>query len=204
VKGLPQEGQEIWVIAPTGASISARANEVNAEATTVEFLRNQGDVASELANGSVAIQYVTRRGVCRIDGVAHRSKVPGSIRVNHTGDVELIQRREFVRIDAMVPVTYQPMGPTGWTVETTTINVSGGGFMISGREGLRDGEICTFTLELDGEREAGPLTSDGQVVRETSGGLGISIVCIEEDERERLIRWVFARERLSRQIVKGV
>jgi hypothetical protein len=76
--------------------------------------------------------------------------------------------------------------------------------MISGREGLRDGEICTFTLELDGEREAGPLTVDGQVVRETPGGLGISITAIEEDERERLIRWVFSRERLSRQIVKGV
>jgi len=163
---------------------------------------NQGDVAAELANGSVAIQYVTRRGVCRIDGVAHRTKEAGAIRVDYTGQVELIQRREFVRIDAMVPVTYQPMGATGWTAETTTINVSGGGFMISGREGLRMDEVCTFTLHLDGEREAGPLECDGQVVRETAGGLGISITMIDEDERERLIRWVFARERLSRQIVR--
>ena len=190
------------MIAPNGASISGRAHEVNADATTVEFLRNQGDVASELANGSVAIQYVTRRGVCRIDGVAHRAKDEGAIRVDHTGSVELIQRREFVRIDAMVPVTYQPMGSGGWTAETTTINVSGGGFMISGREGLRMDEVCTFTLELDGEREAGELVCDGQVVRETPGGLGISITLIDEEERERLIRWVFARERLSRQIVR--
>jgi hypothetical protein len=28
-------------------------------------------------------------------------------------------------------------------------------------------------------------------------------VTVDEDERERLIRWVFARERLGRQIVKG-
>jgi hypothetical protein len=204
VKGLPQQGQEIWLIAPTGASVSGRAYEVNADATFVEFLGNQGDVVSELANGSVAVQYITRRGVCRIDGVAHRTKEAGALRIDHTGQVELIQRREFVRIDAMVPVTYQPMGPSGWTAETTTINVSGGGFMISGREGLRDNEVCTFTLHLDGEREAGPLECDGQVVRETAGGLGIQITTIEEDERERLIRWVFARERLSRQIVKGV
>jgi hypothetical protein len=204
VKGLPQEGQEIWLIAPTGASISARASHVDADATVVEFLMNQSDAASELANGSVAIQYVTRRGVCRIDGVAHRTKEAGTLRVDHTGQVELIQRREFVRIDAMIPVTYLPLGTGGWTAETTTINVSGGGFMISGREGLRMDEVCTFTLELDGEREAGPLECDGQVVRETAGGLGISITVIDEDERERLIRWVFARERLSRQIVKGV
>ena len=190
------------MIAPTGASVSARAYYVTADATVVEFLRNQGDMAAELANGSVAIQYTTRRGVCRIDGVAHRTKEPGAIRVEHTGRVELIQRREYVRIDAMVPVTYMPMGPTGWTTETTTINISGGGFMISGSEGLRMGEDCTFMLHLDGEREAGPLEVDGTVVRETGGGLGIQIAVIEEEERDRLIRWVFARERLSRQIVK--
>jgi hypothetical protein len=62
--------------------------------------------------------------------------------------------------------------------------------------------VCTFTLHLDGEREAGELECDGQVVRETAGGLGIQITVIDEEERERLIRWVFARERLSRQIVK--
>ena len=191
------------MISPTGASISAHALEVDSDAAVLEFLRSQGDVADELANGSVAIQYVTRRGVCRIDGVAHRTKEPGALRVDHTGQVELIQRREFVRIDAMIPVAYLPLGKGGWVAETTTINVSGGGFMISGREGLRDGEVTEFTLHLDGEREAGELVCDGQVVRETAGGLGIQITAIEEDERDRLIRWVFARERLSRQIVKG-
>ena len=204
MKGLPEQGQEIWVIAPTGASVSARAYEVNADATFLEFLANQGDVAAELANGAVALQYVTHRGICRLDGVAHRAKEPGAIRVDHTGRVELIQRREFVRINAMVPVSYQPMGPSGWTAETTTINVSGGGFMVSGKEGLREGEVCSFTLELDGEREAGPLECDGEVVREMGGGLGVRIVTIDEEERERLIRWVFERERLTRQIVRGV
>jgi hypothetical protein len=202
MKGLPVTGQEVWVIAPNGASINGRVHDVDAQATVIEFLHGQKDPAAELANGSVAVQYTNRRGVCRIDGIAHRTKYAGAIRVDHTGKVELIQRREFVRIDAMVPVTYLPLGVGGWTAETTTINVSGGGFMISGREGLRMDEFCTFTLQLDGEREAGPLECDGQVVRETAGGLGISITLIDEEERERLIRWVFARERLSRQIVR--
>jgi hypothetical protein len=204
MKGLPSEGQEIWVIAPDGVSISARAHSVDDGATVVEFKRSRRDPVAELANGSVAIQYTNRRGVCRIDGVAHRTAQPGSMRVEHTGKVELIQRREFVRVDAMVPVTYQPLGSTGWTAETTSINLSGGGFMISGREGLRLGEVCTFTLHLTGEPEVAPLEVDGTVVREMSGGLGIEITVIEDEERERLIRWVFARERLSRQIVKDL
>jgi hypothetical protein len=199
---LPVKGQEVWVIAPNGASINGRVREVGGEATVIEFLHGQTNPAAELASGSVAVQYTNRRGICRIDGVAHRTDLEGSIRVNHTGNVDLIQRREFVRIDAMVPVTYQPNGPSGVTAETTTTNVSGGGFMISGREGLNIDDEMTFTLHLDGEREAGPVEIDGKVVRETRGGLGIKIAAIEEEERERLIRWIFARERLSRQITR--
>jgi hypothetical protein len=41
----------------------------------------------------------------------------------------------------------------------------------------------------------------GRVVRETNGGLGVLIENIDESERERLVRWVFARERLNRQIL---
>lgn len=182
--------------------MSGRVYEAAEAATVVEFLRGGGDPAAELAGGSVAIQYTNRRGICRIDGLAHRTPEPAAIRIDHTGEVVLIQRREFVRIDAMVPVTYLPLGKGGWTAETTTINVSGGGFMISGREGLIMGQEMDFVLELDGEREAGPLRVAGEVMRETAGGLGIGITEIEEEERERLIRWVFARERLSRQIVK--
>jgi c-di-GMP-binding flagellar brake protein YcgR len=150
----------------------------------------------------VSIQYTNRRGVCRIDGVAHRSKDAGVLRVDHTGKVQLIQRREFVRVDAMVRATYQPLGPGGEAAETTTLNVSGGGFMISGREGLAEGEVMSFTLELDGEsRDAGELKLLGRVVRDTGGGLGVRIENIDENERERLIRWVFGRERLNRQIL---
>jgi c-di-GMP-binding flagellar brake protein YcgR len=147
----------------------------------------------------VSIQYTNRRGVCRIDGVGHQAKVPGLLRVDHKGKVQLIQRREFVRVDAMIRVTYEPIGPGGWLAETTTINVSGGGFMLSGREGLRIGEVMSFTLELGGGED--DMTVLGRVVRETSSGLGVEIENIDERERERLVRWVFARERTNRQIV---
>jgi c-di-GMP-binding flagellar brake protein YcgR len=170
--------------------------------TLLAFGADASDPVAVLAGGHVAIQYTNRRGVCRIDGEGHREPEVGVLRVDYTGKVELIQRREFVRVDAMVPVSYRPIGPGGWTAETTTTNVSGGGFMISGTEGLRMNDIMAFTVELDGDgRDAGPLEVIGRVVRETKGGLGIRVEEIEESERERLIRWVFGRERLGRQIV---
>ena len=192
------------MIAPSGAGIAARIAGVEDQQATLSFAENEANPVSMLAGGNVAIQYTNRRGVCRIDGAAHCGKHPELLRVQYTSKVQLIQRREFVRVDAMVPVTYRPIGMEGWLAETTTINVSGGGFMISGREGLNLYQEMDFTLALDGDtRDAGPLDVPGRVARETPGGLGIEITEISEEERDRLVRWVFARERLGRQIVRG-
>ena len=202
MRGLPEQGQEVYAVSPTGATINARVCGTAEKATDLTFPEAGADPIAVLAGGHVAIQYTNRRGVCRIDGVGHKAKDPAVLHVDHTGKVQLIQRREFVRVDAMVRVAYQPLGPSGWTAETTTLNVSAGGFMISGREALRIDEVMPFTVELDGDsRDAGDLEMLGRVVRETNGGLGVRIENIDERERERLIRWVFARERLSRQIV---
>jgi c-di-GMP-binding flagellar brake protein YcgR len=204
MKGLPEQGQTCFVIAPSGATLDARVEECEPSHTLLSFGAAARDPIAVLAGGNISIQYTNRRGVCRIDGVAHSHKREGILRVDHTSKIQLIQRREFVRVDAMVPVSYKPMGGTGWVAETTTVNVSGGGFMIAGREGLRIGEIRQFTLALDGDTEdAGELEVTGEVVRETDAGLGIRLLELEEAERDRLIRWVFARERLARQIVRG-
>ena len=192
------------MFSPSGASIVARVREADETSTLLSFEENENSPVSALAGGHVAIQYTNRRGVCRVDGAAGRPQGVTLLRVEHTSEVQLIQRREFVRVDAILPVTYRPMGMTGWTAETTTINVSGGGFMISGRQALRMDQVMEFTITLDGDKEQGPLDVVGKVVREMPGGLGIEITQIEERERERLIRWVFARERLSMQMVKAV
>jgi c-di-GMP-binding flagellar brake protein YcgR len=202
MRGLPEEGQEVFAVSPSGATINARVKGVGEKITDLTFPEAGSDPIAVLAGGHVAIQYTNRRGVCRLDGVGQKAKDPAVLRVGHTGKVQLIQRREFVRVDAMVRVRYQPLGPSGWTAETTTLNVSGGGFMISGREGLRIDEVMPFTVGLDGDsRDAGDLEMLGRVVRETNGGLGVRIENIDERERERLIRWVFGRERLNRQIL---
>jgi hypothetical protein len=203
MRGLPEKGQQVFVVAPSGHGTSARVYDSQDGASTLFFDDDSDDPIGMFAGSTVAIQYTNPRGICRIDGQA-QSVDTDLLRVDHTGKIELIQRREFVRIDAMVPVTYEPLELGGWKGRTTTTNVSGGGFMVSGRENLRVDDELAFTLELDGDvREAGPLSGRGRVVRETRGGLGIEITEIARIDRERLIRWVFARERLARRVVRG-
>ena len=202
MKGLPESGQQVFVVAPSGATVAARVMDRDDGSTLLAFEDGGRDPVADLAGGHVAIQYTNLRGVCRLDGQAHREPEPGVLRVDHTGKVQLIQRREYVRVDALVRATYEPYGADGALVVTSTVNVSGGGFMLSGSEGLEMGAFTDFTLELDGDTpDAGPLVVSGRVVRETSSGIGIEIERIDDRERERLIRWVFARERHSRRIV---
>lgn len=191
-------------MAPSGAAIGAHVRDAGEGATTLLFFDGDSDPIAVLAGGHVAIQYTNNRGICRVDGLARPVEGADGLRVDHTGEVELLQRREFVRIDATVRVTYEPIGAGVWTAETTTINLSGGGFMLAGHEGLLLGEKMRFVVDLDGDsRESGPLQVIGRVVRDTRGGLGVEIDEVDEAERDRLIRWLFERQRRAVQIVRG-
>jgi c-di-GMP-binding flagellar brake protein YcgR len=123
------------------------------------------------------------------------------LRVTSAGGVELVQRRDYVRVEAFVPVTYQPDGPDGWTATGHTLDVSGGGFQLAAAEGLRLGDMRRFTLELgEGEDD---VSAVAQAVRESGDvAFGMRFVEILERDRQRLVRWVFARERLARQIAR--
>jgi PilZ domain-containing protein len=195
----PRVGEAVHVITPAGATIGARVK----YASTGSFLLRIEDADSDprelLAHETVSLEFTNLRGVCRIAGTAQA--VADSLRVDTTGEAELIQRRDYYRVEAFVPVTYQPYGPDGATVTANTLDVSGGGFRIADAEGLRLWDMLRFTLEL-GEGED-PVQAVAQAVREADeDAFGMRFVEIVERERQRLVRWVFARERLARQITR--
>jgi hypothetical protein len=197
----PRIGEAVHVIAPSGAAIGARVKDAAPKSFLLRLDDSEADPRQLLADEMVSLEFTNLRGVCRILGTAEAAGDPGALRVNATGTVELIQRRDYVRVEAFVPVSYQPAGPDGWTATANTLDVSGGGFRIADAEGLRLGDMMRFTLEL-GEGEQ-PVQAVAQAVREAGHDVfGMRFVEILERERQRLVRWVFARERLARQIAR--
>jgi c-di-GMP-binding flagellar brake protein YcgR len=197
----PGLGQSVHVIAPSGASIDARVKHAGIGSLLLRLEQGESDPVELLADEAVSIEFTNRRGVCRLLGRAKAAPGGSALRVDSTGVIELIQRRDYVRVEAFVPVTYQPAGPGGWTATANTLDISGGGFRIAEAEGLLLGDMLRFTLEL-GEGEK-PLQAVGEAVREAGeGAYGMRFVEILERDRQRLVRWVFARERLARQIAR--
>ena len=198
----PGVGQAVHLIGPSGATLGARVKDTS---RTSFLLRLDEGVAGNplelLDDKLVSIEFTNRRGVCRILGTAESAGGGSALRVDATGTIELIQRRDYVRVEAFVPVTYHPDGPDGWVATAHTLDVSGGGFRIGAAEGLRLGDMRRFDIEL------GEGTDDVQAVaaavREAGeDSFGMQFVEIPERDRQRLVRWVFARERLARQIAR--
>ena len=199
-------GQDVFVIAPSGAPVSARVDDMSPKDMLLSLFSNHHNAAGPLVGNQVELQFVARRGVCRVDGEAHASRRGSNALIfQPKSEPRVIQRRGFVRVDAVIPVKYAPFGTEGHIVNTHTLDVSGGGFLLAAPEALRLGDIMRFVLDLSSAEgdDAGELSCVGKAVRQTEGGAyGIEFIDLSEDERSRMIRFVFARERLARQVTR--
>jgi c-di-GMP-binding flagellar brake protein YcgR len=197
----PGIGQAVQVIAPSGSSHDALVKDAHQTTLLLRVEGGEQDPMELLNDQAVSVEFTNLRGVCRIVGTASATAGQTALRVDASGTIELIQRRDYVRVEAFVPVTYKPYGPDGRTATAHTLDVSGGGLRLAEGEGLRLGDMTRFTLEL-GEGEQ-PVQAVAQAVREApEREFGMRFVEILERERQRLVRWVFARERLARQIAR--
>jgi c-di-GMP-binding flagellar brake protein YcgR len=105
---------------------------------------------------------------------------------------EVIQRRQFVRIETSTTVTLTRAD--GTKEKTFTLNLSGAGLLLGGPADLAMDDAVKVDIDV-GEGEV-PIHARGRVVRETSEGhKGVRIEMIEEGDRERLIHFVFERQR---------
>jgi hypothetical protein len=105
------------------------------------------------------------------------------------------QRRDAARIDLVRPVAMIPDGfQVGW-LNGFVRNVSAGGVLVAGAEALDAGDRLRLRFELDSEDDLVDLLA--RVVRtDDAWGLrGLRLEGVSERERERIVRYIFARQR---------
>jgi PilZ domain len=113
------------------------------------------------------------------------------------------QRREASRIDLVRPVAMIPDGfRVGW-LNGYTRNVSAGGVLVAGADALAEGDKLRLRFELDDEDDLVDLLA--RVVRaDDDWGLrGLRLEGVSEAERERIVRFVFARQRYALAMLRS-
>lgn len=159
-----------------------------------------GDTANIPApNDPALLEYSSAKGLVRLEGHVRR-EARELIRFAVESPGEVLQRRDFVRIDVAQPV-WVTDARDGSPRQTHAVDISGGGMLLEGLEDLREGEHVHFSLELD-PAEA-PVQGTARVVRtEGISERGLEFEAISESDRERLIHFIFDRERAARAMTR--
>lgn len=141
------------------------------------------------------LEYSSGQGLVRLRGEASREE-RDLIRFSAQAPAEILQRRDFVRLEAGQPVALtDPSG--GEPVRTHAIDISGGGMLVNGLADLDEGRRLRFHLEL-GPGEP-PVEGTARVVRtEGQEHRGLVFEAISATERQRIIHFIFDRQRADR------
>jgi hypothetical protein len=185
-------GQHVDLVLDAGSRITARVESFTEDGFVLGLFR-EPDV--RLPGLDALVEYIDHRGVHRLRGrLEPHTRERDVIRMVPSGDAELLQRREYVRVDAHAPidVSFEDRGDVE-PIGTTSVNVSASGLLLAGPSILEIGELISVALDV-GDTE--PIRCKCRVVRETQEGFkGVHIAEIDQNEQERLIRYVFQRQR---------
>lgn len=197
---LPVLRQDVVLVLANLARYGARVTRVTPDEVVLVLMLDARDPLHPGDVAPMSIEYPGPRGLVCLEG---RGTVAtyDLVRFHLDGAVDVVQRRDFVRVQVVRPLAIAPVLPDGsvgeW-VETLTVNLSGNGLLASGPEMLDIGtEVCFRIDVVAGEP---PIEGRGRVARTADdGGRGIAIEELAREPRSRLVRFIFERERIARQ-----
>jgi PilZ domain len=195
-------GQRVQVRLPHLGLLPATV-EATGGAEVVASLAVPEPRVARLRGAEVTMEWTTARGVERLLGqlelVPSRADL---VRVAVHGNIERIQRREWARVEAVVPLRIHSIEDDAGG-ETITLNLSGGGVLLKDHWRLPLG--ADVQLELIVDPAVAPVRALGRVVREAARGeKGVRIDSIARPDEERLLRYVRERERAEMRAAKGL
>jgi c-di-GMP-binding flagellar brake protein YcgR len=195
--------QHVSLVVPAvadGHPLSARVEDVTEDSITLGLFAAPAWPDGGAVGAPAHIEFTSPRGVHQLEGAV--DAVAGDLVRVRAADTRVVQRRDDVRAEAMVPATLRVGGDgEGPRVGTYTLDVSGGGFLIAGPDALAVGDRAQIALRLPDDAE--PVDVLVTVVRETERGLrGVRIDAISPADERRLVRFVFDRQRQARRMLK--
>jgi hypothetical protein len=198
-------GQHVRLTVAELGSISGQVIEVSDGHLIISlFLGESRMVPDRIEYDDVMLEYTAVRGLYRRRGTG-RFDVAGvdTMRFLPVIEAELIQRRGFARVDVAVPVSVSIDDVTP-PVVVESLDLSGSGARLHDPEDsdhLAVGRMVWVEISISDGNE--PIQARGTVLRELEDGTkGVHFDYIPEHHRDRLVRFLFERQRLMRQAGK--
>lgn len=193
---LPERGENVWLVLAAGTRIPARVLQRSPDLLTIAITVPTRPL-TEAQLRDLTLDYNNARGRMRLRGQFTTEEGEADlVCLREPRPVEVIQQRDYVRIQAARPVIVYT-GKMG-QVQSFTVDISGGGFQLAGPDMLRIGEEIRFSLALT--PGVSPVTGTGRVVRVTpQGRRAVAFESISDTDRRRLVRFIFECQRDERR-----
>lgn len=177
---------------PVGSQIPVRVFERGGDFLMLVLMLDDGEELDQAALEPLVLEYVSVRGMVRFEGQAVLQE-RDLVRFEVSAQPDVIQRREFVRVPSLQTVAVGD-DETGDWIDTRAIDLSGGGMLLSGADALELDSIVRFSLDLG--RGVGEIQGRARVVRaDEQGRRALVFEQISQEDRQRLIHFVFTRQR---------
>jgi hypothetical protein len=185
-------GSEGKLTTPLGEHIPVRVFERGGDFLMLVLMLDDGEELSREAVEPLVLEYVSARGVVRFEGQAVLQE-RDLVRFEVSSAPEVTQRREFVRVPAVQSVALGDEG-SSVTLDGKALDLSGGGMLLSGADRLELDSVVRFSLSLGADGR--DIEGRARVVRaDDQGRRALVFEQISADDRQRLIHFVFERQR---------
>ncbi len=187
-------GKQGKLTTPVGGHIPVRVFERGGDFLMLVLMLDDGKELGHDVLEPLVLEYVTPRGVVRFEGQALLQE-RDLVRFEVSAAPEITQRREFVRVPSVQSVV---LGAETGTVKIDgkALDLSGGGMLLTGADGLEAESVVRFSLSLGAG--APEIEGRARVVRaDEEGRRALVFEQISADDRQRLIHFVFERQRAA-------
>ncbi len=193
---LPERSDPVTVVRTSGERVQARVAERDNNGLLVALMFRAERPFGPGSLDELVLEFTNTRGRIRLQG-AVTLEDRELLRFRELHSVALIQQREYVRIQSTRPVLVVTGGREG-TVQTYSVDISGGGMLLAGPSTLKVGEQVEFRLTT--AKGSPAITGVGTVVRtDLQGRRAICFDEIGEGEHRRLVRFIFDCQRAERR-----
>jgi c-di-GMP-binding flagellar brake protein YcgR len=193
-----EQGQTVLVRLSGTAAVAARVDSVSADEASLILLTPP--MRPPATGQSCAVELTVDGGILTLATrvTDHDGRIAMRVAADSSGaHAPEVQRRDFVRVDASVAVVVRDGGPDGPGRDARSVNVSGGGLLLTGIGHLHAGDFAWVALDLnDGSM---PIEALVTVVREDrSGTRAVRIASISARDEQRIVRFSFAQQQRAR------
>jgi hypothetical protein len=189
---MTQRAQRGSIELPDVGSIPALVELTAGQATAMLLVRPLSAL-DDVVGTHVGIDVATHRGLLHVDARVAGVRDGELLDLEVAGEGEVTQRRNYARVDAGLEVTVAAS-----SIPTVAVNISGSGVVLSHLDGLASGDLVELSLQLSPSEP--PIAISGRVTREGDGQLrAVHFEHVAPVDRERIVQYVFARQRLEAQ-----